>query len=149
MDDLIELFVKDSKPDLAAGQYRVVLQDKTSGRVLSIWVGHFEGSSIALGLEEVWTPRPMTHDLMVNMLKNLNAQVERVIITDLKENTFYAVICLRMNGTEMSIDSRPSDAIALAVRIKCPILVNRKLSEKMVDDLDEVFERMEPRETIH
>jgi len=149
MHDLIEVFVRDSKPDLTAGQYQVVLQDKTSNRVLSIWVGHYEGNAIALALEEVWTPRPMTHDLMANMLKNLNVQIERVIITDLKDNTFYAVICLRMNGTEMSIDSRPSDALALAVRTKCPILVSKKLSEKMVDSLDEVFERMEPNQTIH
>jgi len=149
MHDLIEVFVRDSRPDLAAGQYRVVLQDKTSSRVLSIWVGHFEGNAIALALEEVWTPRPMTHDLMVNILKNINATIERVVITDLRDNTFYALICLHMNGTELNIDSRPSDALALAVRTKCPIMVSRKLSEKMVDSLDEVFEHLEPNQTIH
>lgn len=149
MEDLIEVIVKDSKPDFASGQYKVVLQDKKTDRILSIWVGHFEGSAIALGLEEAWTPRPMTHDLTINIINNLQAHVDRVVITDLKNNTFYAVICLVSDGKEIIIDSRPSDAIAIAVRLKCPILVSKKLSEKMADELDEVFEKLQPKETIH
>ena len=149
MEDLIEVIVKDSKPDFASGQYKVVLQDKKTDRILSIWVGHFEGSAIALGLEEAWTPRPMTHDLTINIINNLQAHVDRVVITDIKNNTFYAVICLVSDGKEIIIDSRPSDAIAIAVRLKCPILVSKKLSEKMADELDEVFEKLQPKETIH
>ena len=149
MEDLIEVMVKDSSPDFASGQYRVVLQDKKADRVLSIWVGHFEGSSIALGLEQAWTPRPMTHDLIINIINNLQVRVKRVVVTDLKDNTFYAIICIVSNGEEIIIDLRPSDAIAIAVRLKCPIYVSKKLSEKMSDELDEIFERLQPKNTIH
>jgi hypothetical protein len=149
MEDLIEVTVKDSAPDFASGQYRVVLQDKKTDRILSIWVGHFEGSAISLGLEEAWTPRPMTHDLIINIIKNLQVRVKRVVITDLKDNTFYAVICFVSDGKEIKVDLRPSDGIAIAVRLKCPIFVSRKLSEKMADELDEIFERLQPKKTVH
>jgi hypothetical protein len=149
MEDLIEVTVKDSAPDFASGQYRVVLQDKKTDRILSIWVGHFEGSAISLGLEEAWTPRPMTHDLIINIIKNLQVRVKRVVITDLKDNTFYAVICFVSDGKEIKVDLRPSDGIAIAVRLKCPIFVSRKLSEKMADELDEIFERLQPKNTVH
>jgi bifunctional DNase/RNase len=149
MEDLIEVTVKDSAPDFASGQYRVVLQDKKTDRILSIWVGHFEGSAISLGLEEAWTPRPMTHDLIINIIKNLQVRVKRVVITDLKDNTFYAVICFVSDGKEIKVDLRPSDGIAIAVRLKCPIFVSRKLSEKMADELDEIFERLQPKDTVH
>jgi hypothetical protein len=125
------------------------LQDKKTDRILSIWVGHFEGSAISLGIEEAWTPRPMTHDLIINLLKSMQAQVDRVIVTDLKDNTFYAVICLVFDGEEIEIDSRPSDAIAIAVRLRRPILISRKLADKMADELDEIFNRLQPKETIH
>lgn len=148
-DDLIEVFVKESAPDYGSGQYKVILQDKTSGRILPIWVGHFEGSAIALGLEETWTPRPMTHDLAVSMLKTLGAAVRKVVITDLKENTFFAVLCIEHNGHTLQIDSRPSDALAIAVRLKSPVYVRRHLAEKMADELDDIFERLQPRATIH
>ena len=149
MEDLIEVMVKDSSPDFASGQYRVVLQDKKTDRILSIWVGHFEGSAIALGLEQAWTPRPMTHDLIVNIMKDLKVGLKRVVVTDLKDNTFYAILCIVSNGKEVTIDLRPSDAIAIAVRLKCPIYISKKLSEKMSDELDEIFERLQPKNTIH
>jgi len=148
-DDLIEVFVKESAPDYNAGQYKVILQDKKSGRILPIWVGHFEGSAIALGLEEAWTPRPMTHDLAVSMLKALGAAVTNVVITDLKENTFFAVLCIQHDGRTIQIDSRLSDALAIAVRLKCPVYVRRHLADKMADELDDIFERLQPRATIH
>jgi len=149
MEDWIEVTVAESELDFASGQYRVVLQDKKTDRILSIWVGHFEGSAISLGIEEAWTPRPMTHDLIINLLKSMQAQVDRVIVTDLKDNTFYAVICLVFDGEEIEIDSRPSDAIAIAVRLRRPILISRKLADKMADELDEIFNRLQPKETIH
>lgn len=149
MEDLIEVMVKDSSPDFASGQYRVVLQDKKTERILSIWVGHFEGSAIALGLEQAWTPRPMTHDLIIDIIKNLQVRVKRVVVNDLKDNTFYAILCIVSNGKDIIIDLRPSDAIAIAVRLKCPIYVSKKISGKMADELDEIFERLQPKDTVH
>jgi bifunctional DNase/RNase len=149
MNDLIEVIIKECTPDFNAGQYRVVLVDRETDRVLTIWVGQFEGGAIALGLEQTWMPRPLTHDLMANMLTRLNASIERVVITDLRESTFFAVIHLALDGATHEIDSRPSDAMALAVRMKCPVFINRAIADKMVDELDEIFDRMEPKATIH
>jgi bifunctional DNase/RNase len=149
MENMIEVTIKECAPDFNAGQYRVVLVDRETGRVLTIWVGQFEGGSITLGLEETLTPRPLTHDLMASIITQLKARVERVIITDLRENTFFAVIHLCLEGTTYAVDSRPSDAMALAVRVKCPVFVNRAIADKMVDELDDMFERMEPKATIH
>lgn len=149
MHDLIEVIVRESAPDFASGQYRVVLQDRTSNKILSIWVGQFEGSAIALGLEDAWTPRPMTHDLFAMVLEQCHVGIERVVITDLKDNTFYAVIHMQSGGHRLTIDSRPSDAIALAVRSKAPVFVSERLAGKMADELDEIFDRMQPGDTIH
>ncbi len=147
--ELIEVQVKESSPDFATGQYRVVLQEKETEKILSIWVGHFEGSAIALGLEEAWTPRPMTHDLAMSVFREIGITVTRVVITHLKENTFYAQLYLDFNGHELVMDSRPSDAIALAVRQKSPVFVSKALSGKMADEIDELFERMQPKDTVH
>ena len=149
MDKLIEVIIKECTPDFNAGQYRVVLVDRATGRVLTIWVGQFEGGSITLGLEQTWTPRPLTHDLMAGIITQLNATVERIVITDLRDNTFFAIMYLTLNGTTYEIDSRPSDAMALAVRMKCPVFVNSSIADKMVDELDDMFDRMEPKATIH
>jgi len=149
MEDLIEVLIKECTPDFNAGQYRVVLSDRETGRVLTIWVGQFEGGSITLGLEQTWTPRPLTHDLMAGIITQLNATVERIVITDLRDNTFFAIMYLALDGTTYEIDSRPSDAMALAVRMKCPVFVNRAIADKMVDELDDIFDRMEPNATTH
>jgi hypothetical protein len=149
MGNLIEVIIKECAPDFNAGQYRVVLVDRETGRVLTIWVGQFEGGSITLGLEQTLTPRPLTHDLMASIITQLNAHVERIVITDLRENTFFAVIHVAIDGTTYEIDSRPSDAMALAVRMKCPVFVNSAIADKMVDELDDIFDRMEPNTTIH
>jgi bifunctional DNase/RNase len=149
VDDLIEVLVKESKPDFTTGQYKVVLKDKNSDLVLSIWVGYFEGNSIALALEDTWSPRPMTHDLIKNILNDLDTRVGRIIITDLKDNTFYAAIGLVSGDGEILVDSRPSDAIAVAIRCNAPIFVSRKLAVKMSDELDEIFDRLEPEDTVH
>jgi bifunctional DNase/RNase len=149
MDDLIEVTIKECAPDVNTSQYRVMLFCRETGRILTIWVGQFEGSSITLGLEQTWTPRPLTHDLMASIITQLNAHLERVVITDLRENTFFAVIHLTLNGGTYEIDSRPSDAMALAVRMKCPVYVSRAIADKMVDELDDIFDHMEPKSTIH
>src|SRR5205823_3823027 len=92
-------------------------------RILPIWVGVFEANAIALQIENVQTPRPMTHDLLKNVIDDLSASVERIVVTELKENTFYALIHLRTNGHSIEVDARPSDAIALALRTHSPIFV--------------------------
>jgi bifunctional DNase/RNase len=101
----------------------VILRDTAGQRVLPIWVGIFEANAIALQIENVATPRPMTHDLLRNVIHDLRASVDRVVVCDLKENTFYALIHLTVNGEAVAIDARPSDAIALALRVRAPIYV--------------------------
>ncbi|HUM03989.1 MAG TPA: bifunctional nuclease family protein [Terriglobales bacterium] len=101
----------------------VILKDVGSDLVLPIWVGVYEANAIALEIEKVSTPRPMTHDLIKNVLTGLDAQVHKVVVTELKDDTFYAVIWLERDGHVISIDSRPSDALALALRMDCPIFV--------------------------
>ena len=129
----------------------VVLQDIQDGTLLPIWVGIFEANAIALQIERVDTPRPMTHDLLKNMLMQLNAEVEKIVVNDLKDNTFYALIHLRLDGQAVTIDSRPSDAIALALRTDSPIFVteavitnsrNLALSKEKLDP-DEVRKWLE------
>jgi len=101
----------------------VILKDKAGERVLPIWVGIFEANAIALQMENIATPRPMTHDLLRNIITDLDGQVERVVVSDLKDNTFYAIIHLTVKGERVVVDARPSDAIALALRTRSPILV--------------------------
>ena len=95
--------------------------------VLPIWVGIYEANAIALEIEKVATPRPMTHDLIKNLLLGLETRVHRVVVSDLKEDTFYALIWLERDGQIISIDSRPSDALALALRVDCPIFVEEEV----------------------
>lgn len=105
----------------------VILQDIQKNTLLPIWVGIFEANAIALQIERIDTPRPMTHDLIKNILLHLNAEVEKIVVSELKENTFYALIHLRLNGEAVTIDSRPSDAIALALRTDSPIFVSEEV----------------------
>jgi len=102
----------------------VILKDAGSSDVLPIWVGIYEANAIALEIEKVSTPRPMTHDLIKTLLTGLDAGIRKVVVSELKEDTFYAVIWVEKNGSLISIDSRPSDALALALRLDCPIFVD-------------------------
>ncbi len=102
----------------------VILKDVGGQSVLPIWVGIYEANAIALEIEKVTTPRPMTHDLLKNLLLGLETQVRKVVVSELRDDTFYALIWLEKNGEMMSIDSRPSDALALALRVDCPIFVD-------------------------
>jgi len=102
----------------------VVLKDVQGQAILPIWVGVYEANAIALEIEKVQTPRPMTHDLLKNVLLGLEVRVQKVVVNDLKDDTFYALIWVERDGEMMTIDSRPSDALALALRVDCPIFVD-------------------------
>jgi len=102
----------------------VVLKDVNGETVLPIWVGPYEANAIALEIEKVATPRPMTHDLIKNLLTGLETRVHKIVVSELREETFFAVIWLERDGRIVSVDSRPSDALALALRMDCPIFVS-------------------------
>ncbi len=124
---LIKMTVRGIALDPITNMPIIILKDPEERRALPIWVGIFEANAIALELEKVSTPRPMTHDLLKNILEGLGITVQQVIVNDLKENTFYATIELNYNGSVVSIDSRPSDAIALALRVNAPIFVTENV----------------------
>ena len=119
----IEMTIKGLMVDPITNMPIVILRDKDGQRVLPIWVGIFEANAIALQIENVATPRPMTHDLLRNVIHDLHAAVQKIVVCDLQENTFYALIYLAIGGGTVSIDARPSDAIALALRTRAPIFV--------------------------
>jgi bifunctional DNase/RNase len=119
----IEMSIKGLMVDPITNMPIVILRDKGGQRVLPIWVGIFEANAIALQIENIETPRPMTHDLLRNVIEDLKASVRKVVVCDLQENTFYALIYLEVNGATVAIDARPSDAIALALRSRAPIFV--------------------------
>ena len=131
----IEMTIKGLMVDPITNTPIIILRDKDGQRVLPIWVGMFEANAIALQIENVMTPRPMTHDLLKNVIHDLHGQVEKIVVSDLRENTFYALIYLRVNGDMVAIDARPSDAIALALRARAPIFVEEKVIDnaKTVD----------------
>ncbi len=108
----------------------LILKDLDDKNALPIWIGLLEASAIAVEMEEIHVPRPMTHDLVKNILDSLSVEVSRVEVTDLKDNTFYALIHLTMKGKTFKVDSRPSDAIAVALRTKTPIYVDEKVIEE-------------------
>ena len=132
---LIEMNIKGLMVDPITNMPIVILKDKEGDRVLPIWVGIFEANAIALQIENIATPRPMTHDLLRNIITDLEGRVDRVVVSDLKENTFYAIVHLTVRGERIAVDARPSDAIALALRTRAPILVEESVIEnaKTVD----------------
>ncbi len=119
----IEMTIKGLMVDPITNTPIVILRDKDGQRVLPIWVGIFEANAIALQIENVATPRPMTHDLLRNVIEDLSAAVEKIVVCDMQENTFFAMIYLARKGETLAIDARPSDAIALALRTRAPIFV--------------------------
>ena len=131
---LIEMSIKGLMVDPITNMPIVILKDKLGERILRIWVGLFEANAIALQIENVSTPRPMTHDLLRNIITDLDGSVDRVVVSDLKDNTFFAVIHLTVHGERIAIDARPSDAIALALRTRSPILVE----ETVIDNAKSV-----------
>jgi uncharacterized protein len=120
----VEMRIRGLMMDPVTNMPIVILKDANGDSVLPIWVGVYEANAIALEIEKVTTPRPMTHDLIKNLLTGLDTQVHKVVVTELREDTFFAVIWLERDGRVISIDSRPSDALALALRVDCPIFVD-------------------------
>jgi bifunctional DNase/RNase len=125
----IEVRIRGLMMDPATNMPIVVLKDVASETVMPIWVGIFEANAIAIEIEKVAAPRPMTHDLTRNLIRHLNARLERVVITELKDDTFLAVLWLRQGDERVTIDARPSDAIALALRADCPIYVSEQVMQ--------------------
>jgi bifunctional DNase/RNase len=119
----VEMKIRGLMVDPVTNMPIVVLKDVNGNAILPIWVGVYEANAIALEIEKVATPRPMTHDLIRNLLFGLETGVKKVVVSDLKEDTFFAVIWLERNGEMISVDSRPSDALAIALRLDCPIYV--------------------------
>ena len=127
---MIKMEIKGLLMDPVSNMPVVILRDRDDGLFLPIWVGIFEANAIALEMEKIATPRPMTHDLLKNVLVELGYRVERIVITELKDNTFYALLYLRQGERLLPVDSRPSDAIALALRTESPIFVESEVIEK-------------------
>src|SRR5258706_16286067 len=120
----VEMKIRGLMMDPVTNMPIVILKDVGGSSLLPIWVGVYEANAIALEIEKVSTPRPMTHDLIKTLLLGLNAGIRKVVVNDLKDDTFYAVIWIERNGELISVDSRPSDALALALRLDCPIFVD-------------------------
>ena len=134
--------------DVVGKQPIILLKTAEANKFLPIWIGHQEAASILMKLQGTELPRPMTHDLMTSILTQLNAEVLKVTVTELRENTFYALLTLRMDSGELDVDSRPSDALALAVRTNAPIYADDQLIEDNaiefdheVEDTEEVVEK--------
>ena len=126
----LEMKVRGLALDPLSNMPIIILKDEEDKRSLPIWVGIFEANAIALELEKIATPRPMTHDLIKNILETVEARVTKIVVTDLKENTFFAVLHLQIGQTEYTVDARPSDAIALALRVAAPIYVDEDVVRK-------------------
>src|SRR6516165_8228881 len=120
----VEMKIRGLMMDPVTQMPIVVLKDVQGQAILPIWVGAYEANAIALEIEKVQTPRPMTHDLLKNVFLGLDVAVQKIVVNDLRDDTFYALIWVERDGELMSIDSRPSDALALALRVDCPIFVD-------------------------
>jgi uncharacterized protein len=120
----VEMKIRGLMMDPVTQMPIVVLKDVQGQSVLPIWVGAYEANAIALEIEKVSTPRPMTHDLLKNVLLGLDVHVQKIVVNDLRDDTFFALIWVEREGELISIDSRPSDALALALRVDCPIFVD-------------------------
>ncbi len=146
MDRLVEMSIESIRVSLMNYQRVVILREKGSDRYLCIWIGPAEADAIAVQLQEVAVARPLTHDLLRSVIDSLGAQVSHILVNDLSNDTFYARIVLDVNGQPMEIDSRPSDAIALAVRAKVPIFADDAVLERagvMLDKDGEAVQRID------
>lgn len=135
-EKVIEVFVESIRVNMANYKRVVMLKEKQASRYLPIWIGHFEADAIAIPMQKVPVSRPLTHDLLRSAIGALGARLERVVINDLAEETFFAKLVLDQDGKTLEVDARPSDAIALAVRAEVPIFVE----EKVLDSAGMVFD---------
>ncbi|HZO55066.1 MAG TPA: bifunctional nuclease family protein [Bryobacteraceae bacterium] len=135
----VEMKIRGLMMDPVTNMPIVILKDAQGNSILPIWVGVYEANAIALEIEKIVTPRPMTHDLIKTLLTGLHTGVRKIVVNELKEDTFYAVIWLEREGKLISVDSRPSDALAIALRLDCPIYVddsvlqNSKMANTIAD----------------
>ncbi len=155
---MVEMVIYGVSFDLVGKQPIVLLKTADGNRFLPIWIGHPEAAAILMKLQDASTPRPMTHDLVTEILGQLNAEVVRITVTELRENTFFAQITVQQDGSEVEIDSRPSDAIALAIRSDAPIYAAESVieessiefegeeinEEEMVDEFKKFLENVSP-----
>ena len=155
---MVEMVIYGVSFDLVGKQPIVLLKTADGNRFLPIWIGHPEAAAILMKLQNASTPRPMTHDLVTEILGQLNAEVVRITVTELRENTFFAQITVQLDGSEVEIDSRPSDAIALAIRSDAPIYAAESVidesaiefegeevnEEEMVDEFKKFLENVSP-----
>jgi bifunctional DNase/RNase len=143
----VEMRIRGLMMDPVTNMPIVVLKDLQGSTILPIWVGIYEANAIALEIEKVSTPRPMTHDLIKTLLLGLETGIRKVVVSELKDDTFYAVIWLDKNGELISVDSRPSDALALALRLDCPIFVDDSVlkNSKMATATDDKINNEEQR----
>ena len=133
---MLELTIDGIRVSLMNQQRVVILRVKDTDKYLPIWIGPGEADAIALKLQNVSVPRPLTHDLLSDVISSLDAQVDRIVVSDLSDDTFYAKVVLQVNGSTMEVDSRPSDALALAVRTESPIYAEDSVVEKAAIMLD-------------
>ncbi len=144
---LIPMKVEGLLFDPRSGMYILLLKEIDGSQTLPIWIGKPEADSIALALGKVATPRPLTHDLVKNILKTLGVEVSRIVVTDIIDNTYYAILYLTDGDRELAIDSRPSDAVALALRVNAPIFVEEDILERRhTDELEEWLKNLKPED---
>jgi uncharacterized protein len=138
----IEMVIKNVLMDPVTSAPIIILHDRAGQRYLPIWVGMFEAQAIAMQMENVTPPRPMTHDLLRDVIQTLDASVQKVVVCDLRDSTFYALIHLSVRGEPVTVDARPSDAIALAIRTRAPIFAE----ETVLENNNKAIETNEARE---
>jgi len=131
---LIEVDVINVAIDIKSKMPVIILKEKNGDKTLPIWIGLFEAQSIALAMENIKPPRPLTHDLAKSLIDKLKGRVDKIVINDLRNNTFYARIFIEQNGKSIEVDSRPSDAIALALRVQVPIFIEEAVLDKVAAD---------------
>ena len=134
---MVEMSIYGVSFDLVGKQPIVLLKTAEGNRYLPIWIGHPEAAAILMKLQGASTPRPMTHDLLSEMIESVDAKCEKVSVTELRDNTFFASITISMNGSELEIDSRPSDALALAVRTSAPIFAADEVIEESAIEFED------------
>jgi hypothetical protein len=144
---LVEMKVEGLLFDPRSNMYILLLKEVNGAGTLPIWIGKPEADSIALALGKVATPRPLTHDLVKNIVDGLRVKIVKIVVTEISDNTYYALICLNDGGKETLVDSRPSDAVAIALRASAPIFVEDSImATRSADELDEWLKNLKPED---